>query len=397
MLEKRGIPVSWVIMRIGIDATTVYTSRPTGLDTFSINVVNELVKLHDDVIIWTVEDGAFSVPGDKVRKVLPPVRFLGNGSYQFRRPWWVELRLPSLLHHEKVDVLYTTVLSAKTRCQIPQVVTIHDLFPLTFPKDSTRAVRCNYRLRVPTIIQNADAIIAVSRYTKSQILEHFAVPADKIHVVYEGYDASNFTPRHDPAVLRRYGLDHHQFILTVGDARSRKNLDRVVQAFASVKDKIPHKLVMVGPKTEADVRHLTNLAGRCHVRDRVVLLNYVSYQELPIFYSSAALFMFLSLFEGFGLPILEAMACGAPVMASNTSSIPEVAGDAALLVDPFDVTAIGAAMVSMISDGDLLDKLSQAGIQRCRQFSWRAAAQKILDICTNCVDGLPATVSRTMQ
>jgi len=367
------------------------------LDTFSINVVNELVKLHDDVIIWTVKDGAFSVPGSKVRKVLPPVRFLGNGSYQFRRPWWVEFRLPSLLHHEKVDVLYTTVLSSKTHCPIPQVVTVHDLFPLTFPKDSTLAVRCNYRLRVPTIIKNADAIIAVSHYTKSQILEHFDIPSDKIHVVYEGYDASNFTPRHDPVVLQRYGLDHHQFILTVGDARSRKNLNRVLQAFASVKDIIPHKLVMVGPKTDADVQYLTDLAGRCQVRDRVVLLNYVSYQELPIFYSSAAFFTFLSLFEGFGLPILEAMACGAPVMTSNTSSIPEVAGDAALLVDPFDVTAIGAAMVSMISDGDLLDKLSQAGIQRCRQFSWRATAQKILEICTNCVDGLPATVSRTIQ
>ena len=371
-------------MRIGIDATAVYSIRPTGLEMFSMNISNEMAKLHDNLVVWTVEDCGFSLPVEKVRKVMPRFHFWGSGQYVIRRPYWLEIDLPKRLRQEKIDVLYTTILSAKTQCPIPQVITVHDLFPLTFSEDSSFAIRWNYRLRVPRIVKNADAIIAVSNYTKDQILKNYSVNPDKIHVIYEGYDSHKFFQRNDLSRLAQYGLEHKNYILSVGGTRKRKNIERLVRSFASIKHQIPHKLVLVGPKTKADFSMLNALAGSLDTADRIILLDYVSTDDLPLLYSSAALLAYVSLYEGFGLPVLEAMACGTPVLASNATSIPEVAGSAAELVDPKDGGAISKAIITILTNEKLSRRMSESGLKRCTEFTWQKAAQQILDICRNC-------------
>jgi glycosyltransferase involved in cell wall biosynthesis len=364
-------------MRIGIDASMIYTDRPTGLGTFSINIVNELARAHHDVVIWTVDDSALSVPKDKIRNILQLPRLFNNNLYLVR-PFWTDFVLPQLLKREKIDILYSTVLLGPKRYSVPHVVTVHDLFPLTLPEDSPRPVRWNYQWRVPKILNRSAGIVAVSHYTKQEIIKNYKIASNKINVIHEGYDAKHFVPCHNSAVLERYGLNHKNYILSVAASHKRKNLQRLIQAFSLAKNNIPHRLVLIGPKNKGDFHDLELLVNRSGVPDRIVLLNYVSYADLPFLYSSADIFMYVSLYEGFGLPVLEAMACGTPVIASNTSSLPEVAGDAAILLDPLDCYAMADALTYILTDSKRSQDLSTKGTERCRHFSWRKAAEETL-------------------
>lgn len=369
-------------MRIGIDATMIFDSKPTGFGMYTINIVNQLSKLHEDTVVWAIDSSNLRIQKSKIRTVLQSFRFFGKNLYQLR-PFWVEFVLPRLLRQEGVDVLYATIPGEMTYCPIPQVVTVHDLIPLTYPEDAPLGVQWNYKFRVPRILRKAAAIIADSDYTRDDILKWYRINPKKIHTVYLGYDPEHFFPRHQAEVLERYGLQQKKYILSVGNAQPRKNLIRLVEAFAAIKGKIPHKLVLIGPKAPEDLQKLSAKIESLRVNDRVMVLNYISYQVLPFFYSGADLFAYVSLYEGFGLPIIEAMACGTPVLASNTTSIPEVAGDAAVLVDPTDTDAIKHAIISTTTSKNRLKELSEKGLTRCSEFSWQCAAAKILTILKN--------------
>ncbi len=366
-------------MRIGIDATMILDSKPTGFGVYSINIVNELFKKHEDMVIWTVDDSRLQIPKNKIRTVMQSFRFLGESLYLLR-PLWVELILPRLLKQEGIDVLYATIAGEITYCPIPQVVTVHDLIALTFPEDAPLGVQWNYKFRVPVILKKASSIIAVSEYTKNDIVRLYGISCDKIHTVHNGYDKDHFRHRNKPEVLDQYGLQHKNYILYVGNAQPRKNLARLIEAFSAIRDKIPHTLVLIGPKAPQDLLKLIAIIDKFHVVDRVKLLRYVPYEDLPVLYSGADLFTYLSLYEGFGLPVLEAMACGTPVLASNTTSVREVAGEAAVLVDPTDVKAINNALLDTILDRQKLRDLSIMGLSRCKEFSWRRAAEQILTV-----------------
>lgn len=366
-------------MRIGIDATICFTSKPTGLGIYTINIVNELAKIHNDVVVWTVDDSNFDIGKNKLRKVMQPLRRTGAKLFQFR-PLWLDFFLPSLLKKEGVDVLFSTVPSALTSAPGPHVITVLDLIPLTFPGESPKPVCWNYKHRIPKILNNASAIVTISDYTKKDLEKYWGINGNKISTVYLGYDDKNFKPVNDTTVLEKHGLEPIKYLLYVGNASPRKNLHTLIKAFSSVKDRVPHKLVLCGTKTSHEAKGLAKLISEYNIGSKVVLLDYVPYHELPALYANAALFVYLSLYEGFGLPVLESMACGTPVLASNTTSIPEVAGDAAVLVDPTDINAISESIYNMLSDKSRLQNLSKAGLERCKAFNWSKAAREILDI-----------------
>jgi glycosyltransferase involved in cell wall biosynthesis len=366
-------------MRIGIDATMIFDSNPTGFGIYSINIVNELSKLHDDLVIWTIDDSNLRIPKNNVRKVLQSFGFMGKNLYQLR-PFWVEFVLPRLIREERINVLYSTIPGELQYCPVPQLVTVHDLIPITFPNDAPFGVRWNYKYRIPLILKNSSAIIVDSEHTKKDVLRCYGINPEKIHTVYLGYDPHHFSPRHDSAVLERYGLEFKKYILSVGNAQPRKNLIRLLEAFADIKEKIPHTLVLLGPKASRDLRRLKTHIDKLRVNDRVMLLNYISYEELPVLYSGAVLFAYLSLYEGFGLPVIEAMACGTPVIASNTTSIPEVAGEAAILVDPTNTEIIAKKILEILLNQDKLNELASKGLKHCAQFSWKKAAKSISSI-----------------
>lgn len=367
-------------MRIGIDATTVYTSQPTGLGVYTINMVNHLARIHDDVVVWTVDDSRFDIEESKLRKVMQQFRFLGNDLFQLR-PLWVEFVLPHLLRREGVDILYSTIPNGLSQSPVPHVVTVHDLIPLTFPEDAPRTVQWNFRYRLPTILRNATDIIAVSEYTRRDLIKQYPVDETKISTVTEGFDRDHFRPVRDDDRLRStYGLEYNNYLLYVGNASRRKNLDTVIEIFARISRQYPLKLALIGtmrPHEQTIIRKKLAVYG---IQDRVVMPGYAVYQDLPILYSGAALFLFLSHYEGFGLPVLESMACGTPVIASNTTSVPEVAGEAAVLVNPADADGITDTVLSLLDNNGALQALSTAGREQCQKFRWETAASNVLSV-----------------
>ncbi len=367
-------------MRIGIDATICISEKPTGLGVYTIQIVNELSKIHDDLVVWTVNDRLLQVDPQKVRPVMQPSRFIGNRLF-YIRPFWVNTVLPKLMKDEAVDVVFTTVPSAIRHAPVRHVITVHDLIPLTSPGEAPLPVYWNYKYRLPSILGNASAIISVSEHTKRDVQKYYQIKPEKIITIPEGYDKNIFVPQScDTNILERYGLKYKQYMLSVGNASPRKNLIKLIQSFQQICHRVPHNLVLVGTKRAGELRALRGEIQRLGLGGRVIILNYVPYHELPQLYSSAALVVYLSLHEGFGLPVLEAMACGTPVLASNTTSIPEVAGDAAVLIDPTNCDIITHSMQDIVMDQKRLRWLSDAGLKRCAEFSWNKSAKQTLSL-----------------
>lgn len=377
-------------MRIGIDATTIYTPRPTGLGVYTINMVNELARMHDDLVVWTVDDSMLDVDPGRVRRVMQPFRFLGNHLFQLRAVW-VETVLPALVRKERIDVLYTTIPTAMSRPPIPQVVTVHDLIPLKFPEDAPRTVRLNFRYRLPGILARSAAVIAVSDFTRRDVLEAYDLDPGKVTVVGEGYEEHLFGGECDVCVLESHGLEAGGYYLYVGNASARKNLPRLIRAFAAVASRIPGDLVLAGSKSPSERGELESAAAKAGIQGRVRFLDYVPRDHLPSLLSGSIAFVFPSLYEGFGLPVLEALACGAVVVAAHATSIPEVAGDAALYVDPTDEKSMAEALLRA-HDPDLRQILSRRGRERCRMFDWKDAARRVLAVIASssaCQSGNP--------
>lgn len=368
-------------MRIGIDATIYYTLNPTGLGVYTANLVNAISKIYEDIVVWTVQDHLLDLPTEKLRMVMQNIRFTGNRLF-YLRPVWLNTILPWLIKKEGVDVLFTTVPSAINRSPVPHVVTVHDVIPLTCRDEAPLPVQWNYRYVVPKILHNAAAIIADSVYTKKDVETYYHINPQKIFPVYAGYDQNNFCSKgfFNDEILARYGLKPKTYLLSVGNATPRKNLIKLIQSFYRICHRFPYNLVLAGSKNDNEVLGLKNEIKRLGLDHRVVILDYVPYNELPLLYSAAVLVVYISLYEGFGLPILEAMACGTPVLVSNTTSIPEVAGQAGILVDPSDEAAIADAIMKIVTDPSLQERLIVAGLNRCKDFSWQKTGLGVLSV-----------------
>jgi glycosyltransferase involved in cell wall biosynthesis len=279
-----------------------------------------------------------------------------------------------------VDLFHATEHLLPRFSSVRTVFTLHDLIFLFHPETHKPLNRWFLTLMMPRFLRAADAVIAVSECTKRDAVRFYGIPEEKITVIYEGVNPRfrPASPETIAAVRARYGLPEH-FILYVGTIEPRKNLTALLEAFHHLLATHDLRLVIVGKKGwlyEGFFRRLRELG----LEDRVIFTGYVPDEDLPAIYSAADLFVFPSLYEGFGLPVLEAMACGTPVICSNTSSLPEVAGDAALLVDPTDVRALAGAMERALTDEHLRSELMAKGLERARWFTWEKAAAKTLEV-----------------
>jgi glycosyltransferase involved in cell wall biosynthesis len=260
------------------------------------------------------------------------------------------------------------------------VVTVHDMLALAFPGTSTLIENIITRFWLPVVLPNVDAIIVDSQCTKADILRFTRVPENKIHIVLIGQ--RGFAPV-DPVsaqiVLRRFGLQPG-YILTVSSFEPRRNLARLLEAYACLRQEGEERLLVMLGKPRLSKNPLFRLVEEFKLQSHVILPGYVSSDELPAFYSAADLFVFPSLYEGFGLPPLEAMACGTPVVVSNSSSLPEVIGDSGVLVDPYNVTALADGMRRVLADTALQDDLRARGLKRAAEFSWERSARQTLEV-----------------
>jgi glycosyltransferase involved in cell wall biosynthesis len=256
------------------------------------------------------------------------------------------------------------------------VVTVHDAFPWSCPGTSTLLETLIYRYWLPRLLPRVDAVITVSQASRRDITRYLPVPQDKVHVVYNGVDRG-FRPEVADAAslsLVQPGLSPG-YILAYGAAPRRKNLAGALRGYARLRAEMEvPPLVVIGGKGGQEHR-LAPLLQELDLVGRVIFTGYVPNEDLPALYRGASLFVFPSLYEGFGLPPLEAMACGTPVVCSNTSSLPEVVGDAALTVDPTDVEALAGAMQRVLSDRDLAQDLRRRGLERAAGFNWERTAR----------------------
>src|SRR5262245_59047537 len=359
--------------------------------------------------IWNLVRNLGVIDGDtEYLLIVSPRNFheLGRLAADFKqlcRPedgtaWRQHITVPFALRHQHVDVVHVPHHEAPFFSPSKLVVTIHDCVHLLFPQEDSSKFR-NYRsyLQTKRVVARARHVLAVSNSTKEDLINIFEVPESKISVVHNALDerfAFTHTPGERKHVLERYQLKD-PFILYSGKIRPHKNLHRLIEAFAVLKseliddDKYKNlKLIIIGDELSKH-QYLRLTVIRSGVQQDVRFFGFVPYPILRVFYQTATLFAFPSLYEGFGLPPLEAMANRTPVLASNTSSLPEVLDDAAVLVNPENVFDIARGMKLILCDSAVRQKLIQTGVEQVAKFSWRLAAQKVIETYS-----LAATSSR---
>lgn len=294
------------------------------------------------------------------------------------------LRRQITRHMAQVDVFHASAVLPFALPHAKNMITIHDLTTLILPQHHVTATQDLHQQTFDFAREEATAVIAVSENTKRDIVRLLGIEPERVHVVYEGVEP-HYRPLAAPAVkqvLARYGLTAHDYILHVGTIEPRKNLMRLVAAYALLRerlDKLP-PLVLVGRKG-----WLTDdLYGRIDTLDltsQIRILDNVPDAALPAFYNGALFLAYPSLYEGFGLPALEAMACGTAVLAANASSLPEVVGDAGVLVDPLDSEAIADGMARLLAGGEAYRaELSQKSLAQSQRFTWEQAARETLQL-----------------
>ena len=302
--------------------------------------------------------------------------------------WRHHITIPFALRRQKVDVFHVPHHDAPFFNYSRLVVTIHDCVHLLFPyEDSSKFENYRSYLQTRRVVESAKHVLAVSKSTKEDLINIFELPESRITVVYNALDerfAFSHTPEERKQVLERYQLKD-PFVLYSGKIRPHKNLHRLIEAFAVLKSELVNdeqyrnlKLIIIGDELSKH-QYLRLTVIRSGAQQDVRFFGFVPYPILRVFYQSAALFAFPSLYEGFGLPPLEAMANRTPVIAANTSSLPEVLDDAAVLVNPENVFDIARGMKLILADDVLRRKLIQKGVEQVAKFSWKVAAQKAME------------------
>ena len=261
------------------------------------------------------------------------------------------------------------------------IITCHDLIPWVYEKNRSPYWQDNIKG-----LKKSDVIITVSDFSKNEIIKHLNYPSHKIHVIPDAVDHSVYYPQRDKEILRTLKIsDDKKIILYVGSETPRMNLPTLIKAFAELKKDLPNvKLIKIGdPQILGSRKMIFNLIRHLNLQEDVIFLGYLPDDELTLWYNAADLLVYPCLYAGFGLPPLEAMACGTPVITSNTTSLPEVVGDAGIMVNPTDSDSIADKIHEILTNSDLMESLVKKGLKRAEMFSWDQSAQKTLDVYRN--------------
>ena len=369
-------------MRIGIDYTAA-VRQGAGIGRYTRELVRALAKLdqsHDYVLFAAAggqrpEDASWP-PNFQIRSVPLSDRALAILWHRLQLPLWVELVTGPVDIFHSPDFVLPPVRGAKT------LVTVHDLSFIRYPQCADANLRAYLNKVVPRSVHRADLVLADSQSTKDDLVELLGVEARRIEVVYPGVE-ERFRPIEDQALLEkvreRYDLPP-RFILGLGTLQPRKNFSRLIEAYSLLVARHPSlRLVIAGGKGWL-YEEIFATVEQLGLEDKVIFPGFVADEHLPALYNLADLFVFPSLYEGFGLPPLEALACGAPVITSDASSLPEVVGEAGLMVEATDAEALAEAMNRVLEDNTLRERIIAKGMKQAKKFTWEKAAAKLLSL-----------------
>lgn len=365
-------------MHIGIDISRLSVSARTGTEHYTCELLRALACIDHHT--------AYTLYSNSLPAALPP---LGTNFTLRRIPFprfWTQARLSGEMHRHPPDVLFVPAHVLPVKHPPHSVVTIHDLGYLVFPQAHTALRRLDLHFSTLWSAKQAHQLIAVSHATRQALISSYGIAPEKITVVHHGV-GQRFVPivdeHHIEHVKQRYGVTG-RYILYIGTIQPRKNLVRLIDAFAQVhqEDTEDVRLVIAGKKgwlTET----IEQRTIEQNIADHVCFVGYVPDADVPTLMSGAMAFVFPSLYEGFGMPVLEAMACGTPVLTSTTTSLPEVAGDAALLVHPYNTHAIANGIARLLTDESLRATLRTRGLERAARFTWEQCAEKTRTVLLN--------------
>ncbi|MDI6617126.1 MAG: glycosyltransferase family 1 protein [Clostridiales bacterium] len=365
-------------MLISLDGRGASWYAGTGIGTYTRQILKNLLTIdgsNNYYIFWSgSEYSPFKRDNAKI-----------SLSSKKHHRFWEQYYIPQVLKSKNVDIYHVP----QNGMGLPQskyclyIATIHDLIPYIMPETVGRSYLTKFLSQMPQVISNIDMIITVSEWSKKDIMRIFNVPDEKIAVTYLAADEM-FTPMDKKAasefIGQKYGINKNM-ILYIGGFSPRKNVKSILVAFSMIYKNLSkdYCITIIGSSKD-DHQFLTKLAQTLNIDDKVFFTGYVPYGDLPYFYNASDLFVYPSLYEGFGLPVLEAMCCGTPTITSNISSIPEVAGDAALLINPFDTEELAKAMEDVLEDNNKKIDLISKGFKQASKFSWEKTAAETLKI-----------------
>ncbi|WP_392533942.1 glycosyltransferase family 4 protein [Nostoc sp. C117] len=348
---------------------SIIFSRPTGISNYAKNIFPYLKTLNPTLLTAESysEFNCYSVPDN-----LTPAQ--GTKGH-IRRLFWTQFQLPQIYKNLKSNLLFSPLPEAPLYGNCRFVVMVHDFIPLRFPKRFS-PLTPYHRYYIPQVITQAEHVICNSLSTAKEITDFFHIPVSKITPILLAHDRHHF---------RFLNLPTSNYFLYIGRQDPYKNLQRLITAFAALPNNGDYELWLAGPTDERYTPVLKAQVEELGITNQVKFLDYIPYSELPKIINGAIALVFPSLWEGFGFPVLEAMACGTPVITSNLSSLPEVAGEAAILIDPYNRGEITEAMQAIATDAELRSRLSSLGITHSQQFSWEKTGKATAEVLSRYV------------
>lgn len=367
-------------MRVAFDGRVI-NGRKSGVGVYAESLLDALMGIDLESFYNIVSHHKFDFRSKNFSSVTTKVSIESHPVGDI----WEQFYLPSFLKDKKIDIMHSPTFHIPFLSGgFKKVVTIHDLVSFRSPRTQPMQFALYSRLMIRLAVNSVHGIIVPSRTVKSELIGLLNVRPELLHVIPEA-PREIFMPAKEAAkaaAKKKYALPD-KFILSVGSIEPRKNISSLIKAFSELRSRgeIDHSLVICGAKGWLnEYERILKMIGDSGVRDAVIFTDYVPDEDLPAIYSLADLFVYPSLYEGFGLPPIEASACGCPVIASNCSAIPEVVGDAGVLIDPLDINGLARAILNVIKDGSMRGRLKELGFKRARQFSWERTARETLDI-----------------
>lgn len=370
-------------MKIGIEVQRLFRLKKFGIELSSLELIRKMRELEPNhqFVVFARNDRDRRCLSDSENLHVKTVKGVLFADFE-------QLFLPIAVRQEQIDVLHCTGNTAPFFSPAPVVQTLHDvIFMDRIPENDSMYQRLgNYYRRhvVPLITPRSKAIITVSAYEKERIVQRLGVDPELVHVVYNGINEKRFHPFMDEQLLSSVRMKYRlpeQYILFLGNQSHRKNPHRAVEAYARYCAQCNHPLPLVTPGlSEKFITETLRARGLPHNRNLFVTPGYISDADLPAVYSLSTIFLFPSLSEGFGMPVIEAMASGVPVITSATSSLPEIAGEAAILIDPRDIDRMTSAILALSSDESLRRQKIAEGLTNVKRFSWDRSAERVLNL-----------------